>query len=295
MTAIPEVARHRRSRTRLPTAALFALGTTLAEVARAQPEAPDGPVVRESRREFLDSLADASIAPDPTQLYRRNGVRREVDLGRGWSAVLDERPPPRIDSPINVPVPANQLSRIAGVQVRRPGLFDDVAYGRTSVTRDAGSSLRWELFERVSLIADWHHQKSIVELFDARRQDASLGLRWRPEAVPDGWLDLGLHRAILGPSSETPLPGASVAPEGSETFWRARARWQPQGVPGLGLGAVVERAVSEPDGPLGASPKAMRRLRRSPLALRPCFPSRVVQVSCRENSPASKLRPRRST
>jgi len=214
----------------------------------AEPRAPHEPVVRESKREFFDSLSDSAIAPDQNRLYRKQGARREVDIGGGWIASLDEQAPSRVDSPLPGPGVAGSPSRVLGLSVDRPGLFGEIAHARTAVTRESGSAWRWALLDRATLVADWRERRSTLADVDARRRDAALGLRW--QLHPDAWLEGGVHRASLEPASGDP---AGSAPAGQQTFWRARARWQPASVPGLGLGAHAERALSDPVDPLGGA------------------------------------------
>ena len=216
-----------------------------ATAAGAEPRVASEPTVRETPREFLDSLSDNAIAPDPTRLYRIDGARREIGLGGGVTASLDERPPTRFDSPVALPGQAAAPSRIIGLELRRPGLFGDVMHTRSSVARDNGAGLRWDLFDAASLIADLHDQRSALAQVDARRRDSAIGLRWPAGAA--SWLEAGIHRASIAPASGIVTP---ESPEGSATFLRTRARWQPDAAPGLTLGVAAERALSRPAGPL---------------------------------------------
>jgi hypothetical protein len=237
-----------RTRRRARAAAsLLAAGLALGSGAGAQTSLGSAAIVRETPREFLDSLADSALAPDPTQIYRKSGARREIDIGRGLIASLDELPPSRIDSGVSLPGSASALSRVFGLSLHRPGLFGELGYARTSVARDTSLSARWELIDRVALIADLRDQSSSLADIDARRRDAGLALRW--QALPQLWLDAGLHRASLASASGDL---ASMTPEGSDNFWRARLRWQPVATPGLVIGVGAERAISRLPSALGA-------------------------------------------
>ena len=227
----------------LPLALLLSLSTA----ADAQTAAPAPPVERETRRELLDSLADTAIAPDPSQIYRKRGARREIDLGRGVIASLDELPPSRVDSGVSLPGTASAPSRLLALTWRRPGLFGELGYAHTATARDSYGNLGWNLTDRLSLLADLRDQRSSLLDIDARRRDSGLALRW--QALPNWWLDAGVHHARIASVTGDP---ASTTPEGSESFWRLRSRWQPESVPGLQLLAEAERAVSQPTTALGA-------------------------------------------
>jgi hypothetical protein len=209
--------------------------------------AASAPTSRETPREFLDSLADGAIAPDPNQIYRKRGARREIDLGRGVVASLDELPPSRVDSAVPLPGTASALSRVFALTLRRPGLFGEAGYTHTASARESFGNARWDFSERFSLLADLRDQRSALDDIDARRRDTGLALRW--QALPGWSIDGGLHHASLASASGDP---AGTAPEGSESFWRLRTQWQPVSVPGLSLGATAERAVSRPASDLGA-------------------------------------------
>jgi hypothetical protein len=213
--------------------------------AHAQPTPAVPPPERETPREFLDSLADNALAPDPKQLYRRNGARREVDLGGGASASLDERPPTRIDSAVPLPGQAGAPSRVLGLSLRRPGLFGDAGYSRSSTVRDTAASLQWQLAPSLQLRTDVHDQRSRLSDIDARRRDIGAALRW--SLAPGAWVDAGVHRATIEPDS-----GAATGSRGDENFWRGRAQWEPARTPGLRLSAQAERAITRPPGELGA-------------------------------------------
>lgn len=238
----------------LPAALLFAAASAVRAqpavdplpVPAAEPSARE-PVAKESARDFLDSLADNALAPDPTQVYRKRGARREIDLRGGVGAYLDEAPASRIDSPVSVPGVADQPPRVFGLTLRRPSLAGDFAYGRSSVSRDTGVSLAWQPIEFWSLRTDLREQRSDIEEIDAKRRDSSASLRWSP--LSNWWVDAGVHRASLGSASGDP---ASTTPEGSENFWRLRSQWQPVATPGLTLSAGAERSIARPASPLGA-------------------------------------------
>lgn len=234
----------------LPCLIAFALPARAQETGPAAPATVAGAAsapTRETAREFLDSLADNALTPDPNQIYRQRGARREIGLGRGWTAWLDEMPPSRIDSGVPIPGVASAPSRVLGLAWRRPGWFGDIGYARTSVARDAGGSLRWELLDGWALHADLREQRSSLTEIDARRRDSALALRW--QALPDAWLEAGVHRASLESVTGDPV---STTPEGAENFWRARAQWRPSALPGLNLGVGAERSIARPASALGA-------------------------------------------
>jgi hypothetical protein len=212
-----------------------------------EPAAIDAPVVRESPREFIEGLADNAIAPDPNQLYRKNGARREIDLGKGLTASLDEQPQSRVDSAVSLPGNAGTPSRVVGLSLYRPGLFGELTHSRTATGSDNDASLRWNLLDRVGLLVDVNDQRSSISDIDASRRDSGLAMRW--QARPDAWIDAGVHHASIANVNPS---AAAYTPDGSETFWRARAQWQPQAAPGLRLGVGAERAASATPSSLGA-------------------------------------------
>jgi hypothetical protein len=227
------------------TLALLVAGLPLDTSAQVQSDEPPA-ATRETRREFLDSLSDSAIAPDPSQIYRKSGARREVDLGRGVVASLDEVPPSRVDSSVPLPGTAGALSRMLMLTLRRPGLFGEAGYAHTAAARESGAHVSWELLDGVALRADLRDQRSSLPDIDAQRRDAGLALRW--QARPDAWIDAGVHHAGIASASGDP---ASRTPDASENFWRVRAQWRPQAAPGLALGVGAERAVARPPGPFG--------------------------------------------
>jgi hypothetical protein len=208
---------------------------------------PIGPALaqeREKPREFLDSLADNALTPDRNQIYRRDGKRREIDLGDGIEASLDEAKASFLSNPRGTPGGAGVVSRVIGITARKPAYWYDLNYGRSALGRSAGLGGGWLLGERGALYADVHENRSeINDLPDTpptqlRRRDSELGLRWRSaDGSANVWsTDLALHQSRLAPDPASALVPAAT---GEQLVWRGRLT--PAAWPGLSLTAQLSR------------------------------------------------------
>lgn len=191
----------------------------------------DAPPRRESVREFLDSEADKAVAPDPGQTYRKNGQRREIDIVPGLYATLDEVAPSRLGTGVMTPAVAGESGRTIGLSLRRSPWLADLWYHRSSVGRDAGASVGYEITQQWQLRIDGRERRNDDE--QLKRRDFHYGLRYQPR--PGATIDLGLHRAQNRPGD--------VAEHADARFARASARWEPAGLPGLGLHAAAEHPL----------------------------------------------------
>ncbi len=236
---------------------------------RAQSPADAPPPPREKPREFLDTLADTALVADRDAIYRRNGQRREVDLGPGLSAALDVVPPSFLDNPRGTPGQAGGDGRIIVLTSRQPSYGFDLGYERpaTGRTTRAGAQLRLgpghELYlsqrDRSIEVGDLPD----TPLTQLRRRDRELGWRWRPvdeapasadpvdaatstaTAPPTGWRwtsELGVHDARLAPEPDSRLAPAA---QGSMAFWRGRL--EPLDDRGLSLVARVGQPIGHQD------------------------------------------------
>lgn len=195
----------------------------------AAQDTPPAASAREQPREFLDTLSDTALVADRDAIYRRNGQRREVDLGPGLSAALDVVPPSLLDNPRGTPGQAGGDGRIVLLTSRQPSYGFELGYERppTGRTTRLGGQVRLGPGHELYL---WQRDRSLEvdDLPDTpktglRRRDRELGWRWQQADSPvDGWRatsELGLHDARLSPEPDTRLaPAAS----GSMAFWRGR-------------------------------------------------------------------------
>lgn len=220
------------------------LTTALAAAAQEAPSAPAAPpseatkeATKEKPREFLDTLSDTALVADRDAIYRRNGKRREIDLGPGLSASLDTVPPSFLDNPRGTPGQAGGDGRVLMLSSRQTRHGFDLGYERlpTGRTTRLGGQVRLGPGHELYL---WQRDRSLQadDLPDTpdtrlRRRDRELGWRW--QSVDDGtpaegsaqartwsWTsELGVHDARL-----TPEPESRLAPDasGSMAFWRGR-------------------------------------------------------------------------
>ncbi|ACB32812.1 hypothetical protein Lcho_0537 [Leptothrix cholodnii SP-6] len=216
---------------------------------------PLGPALaqeREKPREFLDSLADNALAPDRNAIYRRDGKRREIDLGDGIEASLDEAKASFLSNPRGTPGGAGVVSRVIGISARKPSYGYDLSYGRSALGRRAGLSGGWRLGERVVLYADVHENRSEIDDLPGtpstrlRRRDSEFGLRWRSaDGSTSTWTtDLALHQSRLAPD-----PASALVPEatGEQLVWRGRL--EPASWPGLSLMAQLNHVLGREPAP----------------------------------------------
>lgn len=216
--------------------------TAVEAVAPAASEPADGPAP-ERPGEFLDSLSETALTSDTQAIYRRNGKRREVDLGEGLVAAFDERQGSALSSASGAPDTASQPARMIGLTLQRPA-------GRADLWHERGSDYRlWRLDGSVRLGQDWAAiagSRSLTSGIDdwtdlasiaLRRHDHMLGLRWQD---PDGvWSsEFGLRRSQLAPE-----PASVLAPEGAASLLFWRGRWHDEQQSGLSLSAQLTGPV----------------------------------------------------
>ncbi|WP_130483412.1 hypothetical protein [Sphaerotilus mobilis] len=189
----------------------------------------DPALPREKPREFLDTLSDTALVADRDAIYRRNGQRREVDLGPGLSAALDVVPPSFLDNPRGTPGQAGGDGRTIVLTSRQPSYGFDLGYERppTGRTTRIGGHVRLGPGHEIYL---WQRDRAleVADLPDTpetglRRRDRELAWRWRAaDAGTAGWLassELGLHDARLTPEPDSRLAPAAA---GAMAFWRGR-------------------------------------------------------------------------
>ncbi|MDP4299752.1 hypothetical protein [Leptothrix discophora] len=232
----------------------------------AQTPADAPPAVREKPREFLDTLSDTALVADRDAIYRRNGQRREVDLGPGLSAALDVVQPSFLDNPRGTPGQAGGDGRYIQLLSRQPSYGFDLSYERppTGRTTRVGAQVRLGPAHELYL---WQRDRSIevsdlpqTPLTELRRRDRELGWRWRSDdapalpatdgapadaPAPPGWRwvsELGLHAARLAPEPDTRYAPAA---QGSMAFWRGR--FEPVDGSGLSLMARVGQPIGQQD------------------------------------------------
>ena len=211
--------------------------TVLASVSAARVFAaePPPPPARESAKEFLDSQADNALASDPSQIYRKNGLRREVDIAPGLVASLDETAPTRLGTGVAVPGSAAAPGRTIGLSLRRDPWSGDLWYQRTGPGRDAGGSLGYAWSAQWQLRIDGSERRNDDE--QLKRGDQYYGLRYTP--APSVAVDFDLHHA-----KQTVL---ATADQARQNFARVNAQWLPPDWPGLGLHLTLEEPVGTHD------------------------------------------------
>lgn len=203
---------------------------------RALAADPAPPPQRETAKEFLDSQADSAIAPDPSQIYRRNGNRREVDIARGLVASLDELAPTRLGTGVSIPGVAGAPGRTLALALRRDPWSGDLWYQKRGAGRDAGLSAAYAFSPRWQIRSDGRERRNDDLL--AKRRDEFYGLRYMP--APNSAFDLGVHRARHR-SDDASL-------EQRANFARAQARWQPADVENVGLHVAAEHPIGTQEG-----------------------------------------------
>lgn len=203
------------------------------------------PLKREQPREFLDSLSDTAITNDTTQIYRQNGKRREVDLGRGLIAVLDEREAMTLSSASGMPGSAGQSGHVIGLNWQHPAGSAGLWYERGDIDQLWRLEGSLPLDQTWALAASWRDLHSSFNDWpgvlptNLHRQEHWGGLRWQPPG--SGWSsEFGLRRSRLSPE-----PASTLAPAGATTQALWRTRWQSRDWPGLDLSAQLSRPIGE--------------------------------------------------
>jgi hypothetical protein len=92
-----------------------------------------------------------------------------------------------------------------------------------------------------------HRRRCARAVQRSRRREASPDQPGAPNNTDAGatetagrlWFDIGVHRAGVAPLQDTPV--APLPPDIAATMLRARGEWQPTALPGLRLGARVQR------------------------------------------------------
>jgi hypothetical protein len=206
-------------------------------VAIAQPVVPPPPPP-EKAAEFADSLTDAALTNDPDAIYRRDGQRRTVDLGRGWSAWLDR-------------TQASQLNNVTGKVINAGGRETRVGFdfnGSTGLNaRISSTDLETARANEIKLAGahapvgglSWvvGLEQLRASSIDINRGDASALAVYRFSA---DWLgQAGVHRASL----KDDTTGADE----KASFARASLSYNPQALRELTLSAQLWRAIGSDD------------------------------------------------
>ncbi|MEY2892978.1 MAG: hypothetical protein RJA98_2886 [Pseudomonadota bacterium] len=180
--------------------------------------------------EFLDSLSDAALGADRSQIYRIDGQRRSVKLSRSWMVSLDEASASRLRHPGVVPSAAGPAGRIFEL------LYDgEPTHAQLYTQRDGGGRESGVRLQR-ALSADWGLRVQSLSRHGAdetlRRHDAELALRRGDDAR---WIEGVWRRASLDFAGETP-------PTSSTQLLGLRAGWAPPSQPGLTVSASALHA-----------------------------------------------------
>jgi hypothetical protein len=184
--------------------------------------------------EFLDGVSDNALSPDRKQIYRVDGKRRYVTLGRGWTAMLDEQAAVRLGSAGSGPTTAGPPGRALAVLKNSDTVRTRIYVQDDSTGRETGAAVSW------GFQPDWALRTQIYRLRDnstgIMRNEAEAALRYGPR---DLWVEGMLRHAGLEDDYSS-QPWVDRQP--NATFAGARAFWQP--LPKLSLSAQAQKAIS---------------------------------------------------
>ena len=200
------------------------------EAATAPPPRPEP----QSLSEYLDSLSDASLNADRSQIYRVDGQRRIVTLGAGWTGALDERYKGRLVNTGSGPGTAGPPGQALEFVRLGPQSRTQLYTLRDSTGRESGASLAYELGP------GW-----TVRAQSLRKRDSDTGIvrHGVDGALHFGgdtlWVEALLRQAALDdPRTSSPLAGHAAQAD----FAGLKMQWKPADAPGLALFARSEAA-----------------------------------------------------
>lgn len=215
--------------------ALLAAGGASAQRVSQPPQNPAGQP--QTVIEFLDTLSDNAINADPSQIYRVDGQRRVIRLGRALELSLDERTTGRLSSAGTGPGRAGPPGRIYElVDSGEPWRWR--LYSQTDSTgRESGVESHWRI------APDWELRAQSLRLADydtgITRRDSEVALRWGDAPF---WIEGVLRRATLDDPRVPPTIGTDRA---SADFAGLRTQWHPASLPELTLLAQTQRRLRE--------------------------------------------------
>lgn len=192
----------------------------------------------ETTRQFADSLADAALTNDPDAIYRKDGQRRVVQLGRGWSAWLDRTQASQLRN-------LTRKIAVAGERETHAGFDFTGATGLKARigTTDFGTARANEL-KLASAPAPvggfgWvlGYDQLRSSSIGIERADASALVSYR--FSPEWFVEAGAHRAAL--------KNDAIAADEKANFARARLSYTPQELRDLTLSAQAWQAVGSDD------------------------------------------------
>jgi hypothetical protein len=202
----------------------------------AEPPAPPPPP--EKPAEFVDSLTDAALTNDPDAIYRKDGQRRTVGLGRGWSAWLDR-------------MQASQLRNVTSSVINAGGRETRLGFdfnGRTglqarisTIDLETARANEFKLASAPVLEGGFGWVLGLDQLrasgIGIDRSDASALASYR--FSPEWLLEAGAHRVTLKDDNTNDDERANFA--------RARLSYNPQAWRALTLSTQVWHAVGPDD------------------------------------------------
>ncbi|MGL4575339.1 MAG: hypothetical protein ACRCV9_11175, partial [Burkholderiaceae bacterium] len=166
----------------------------VSRVAVAEPASPSPPP--EKPAEFADSLTDAALTRDPDAIYRRDGQRRTVDLGRGFRAWLGRTQASQLNNVTDQVIEAGGRETRVGFDFNgSTGLTariasSDLETARANALKLAGAPARVGGLSWALGLEQLRARSTEIERADA---SALASYRFSPQ-----WLvEYGVHRASL--------------------------------------------------------------------------------------------------
>jgi hypothetical protein len=192
----------------------------------------------ETAGQFADSLTEAALTSDPDAIYRRDGQRRVVDLGAGWSAWLDRTQASQLRNLTSLVANAGERETRVGFDFKgQTGLTARIA------TVDLGTARanEFKLATPPALVGGFGGALGYDQLraggIGINRSDASALASYR--FSPAWLLEAGVHRATLKDDV--------TGDDERANFARAKLSYTPQAWPNLTLSSQVWRAVGSDD------------------------------------------------
>ena len=220
----------------------------LSSVAAAQSDLPTpAPASAPAKAEpqslsvYLDSLSDASLNADRSQIYRIDGQRRIIKLGAGWTAALDEQFKSRLSNAGSGPGTAGPPGRALEFVHIGARSRSQIYELRDSTGVEGGAQLAYQLGAGWTVRGETLHKRD-TETGIVRRSTLA-AVRFGDEAL---WVEAQLrHAGLDDPRANTPLAGPSPRAD----FAGLKAQWHPSDAPGLTLAARSEVAIKSDTAP----------------------------------------------